>query len=112
MKSKLGCGTPILIKFYAPLNLEDASTDIDFDFKSLGEDEMLLKNDEYMWCVKQCYKMCFYIQLVYKIEVLKFKAEFSKDENGTVSNQNMCSLFLDLVCLCIWYWNSKHEESI
>lgn len=28
--------------------------------------------------------MCYYVQKVYNFEILKMRAEFSKDENGTV----------------------------
>ena len=36
IKSKLGCGSPIIIPFYAPLDLEDIDAEIFYDFKSLG----------------------------------------------------------------------------
>lgn len=45
IKSKLGCGTPIIIKFYAPINIDEPSEEIIYDFKSLGSDEDLIKTD-------------------------------------------------------------------
>jgi hypothetical protein len=37
--------------------------EIVYDFKSLGEDEDLIKRGkEERYCLKQCYKMCYYIQ--------------------------------------------------
>ena len=45
IKSKLGCGQPIIIKFYAPLDYEDPEMEIPFDYKSLGEDQDLLRRD-------------------------------------------------------------------
>jgi hypothetical protein len=36
VKSRIGTGTPILVKFYAPLNLDDINEEIVYDFKSLG----------------------------------------------------------------------------
>ena len=85
VKSKLGCGTPIIIKFYAPIGEgEEAEQEIQYDFRGLGADISLLRSDEYQYCVKQCYKMCYYVQKVYQFEILKMRAEFTKDENGTV----------------------------
>lgn len=45
IKSKLGCGTPIIIKFYAPLDNEDPEAEITYDYKGLGEDEELIRRD-------------------------------------------------------------------
>ena len=45
IKSKLGCGVPIIIKFYAPLDMEDPESEITFDFRSIGDDKFLLKTD-------------------------------------------------------------------
>lgn len=36
VKARIGTGTPILVKFYAPLNLDDINEEIVYDFKSLG----------------------------------------------------------------------------
>lgn len=85
MKSKLGCGTPIIIKFYAPLNPINKEVEIEYDYKALGSDDELVRTDDYQYCLKQCYKMCYYVQKVYGQEILKMRAEFSKDENGSVS---------------------------
>ena len=52
IKSKLGCGTPIIIKFYAPLDPEDVEAEIPYDFRSLGPDEELIRSDEYQYCLK------------------------------------------------------------
>jgi hypothetical protein len=62
VKAKIGTGTPILVKFYAPLNLDDINEEIVYDFKSLGQDrDLVLSGDDYTYCLKQCYKMCYYI---------------------------------------------------
>jgi hypothetical protein len=34
---------------------------IDYDFRSLGEDEDLIRNDPEMYCLKQVYKYCYFI---------------------------------------------------
>jgi len=38
IKSKLGCGKPIIIKFYAPIDPQNPHQEIQYDFKALGED--------------------------------------------------------------------------
>jgi hypothetical protein len=43
--------------------------------------------------------MCYYIQKVYGFEILKMRAEFNKDENGTVRSLNI--MLIDMVLLCI-----------
>ena len=45
IKARLGCGQPIIIKYYAPLDLEDPEAEIEFAYRSLGEDEDLLRRD-------------------------------------------------------------------
>jgi hypothetical protein len=34
--------------------------------------------------VKQCYKICYYLQKLYNIEILKMKCEFLKDDNDSI----------------------------
>ena len=45
IKSKLGCGVPIIIKFFAPVNPNDIDAEIIYDFRILGEDHYLLRHD-------------------------------------------------------------------
>lgn len=45
LKAKLGCGQPIIIKYYAPLDYEEPEAEIEFAYRQLGEDEELLKKD-------------------------------------------------------------------
>ena len=62
VKSKIGCGTPIVIKYYAPLNMENIDSEINYDFKSYGSDSDLVKSgDDQAYCTKQVLKMCYYI---------------------------------------------------
>lgn len=99
VKSKIGCGMPIIIKFYAPIDYNDPEAEIVYDYKSLGADNEIVKKDEHLYCLKQCYKMCYYISKIYHFEILKMRCEFSKDENGTV-RVNML-MYLDMVLLCL-----------
>jgi len=85
VKSRIGCGTPIVVKFYAPLDHLNPDAEIVYDFKSFGSEIDLIRNgDDYTYCLVQCYKMCYYIQKMHQTEVLKMKVEFTKDENGSV----------------------------
>ena len=43
VKSKIGCGTPVIVKFYAPLDTQNIDAEILYDFKSLGNEVDLLK---------------------------------------------------------------------
>jgi hypothetical protein len=53
IKSRIGCGTPIVVKFYAPLDLENLNAEIVYDFKSLGTDaEIVRSGDDYTYCLK------------------------------------------------------------
>ena len=61
VKAPIGCGTPIIVKFFAPIDPEDITSTINYDFRQFGDDEELIRNDEEKYCLKQAYKMCFYI---------------------------------------------------
>ena len=66
----------------------------------------MINGREERYCLKQCYKMCYYVQKVHNQEILRMKAEFSKDENGTVSP--LCLMMsLDLVRLRLRAWHSR-----
>ena len=62
VKSKLGCGTPKVVKFYAPLDMDNPDAEIVYDYRALGDDVDLIRaGDDDTYCLKQCYKMCYYI---------------------------------------------------
>lgn len=85
VKSKIGCGTPIVVKFRAPLKSESLDQEIVYDYQALGDDaDLVINGREERYCLKQCYKMCYYVQKVHNQEILRMKAEFTRDENGTV----------------------------
>jgi hypothetical protein len=51
----------------------------------MGDDLTMLKtSDDKAYCTKQVNKMCYYIKKIHNIEILKIKAEFSKDDNGSI----------------------------
>ena len=63
LKSRIGCGTPIIVKFYAPLDHEIPDAEIQYDFKSFGDEIELIRNGEdYNYCMLQCIKICYYVQ--------------------------------------------------
>jgi len=39
VKAQIGCGTPILVHFYAPISHDKPLDQINYDFRKLGEDE-------------------------------------------------------------------------
>ena len=45
---------------------------------------MIASGDDQAYCLKQCYKMCYYVQKMHNHEILKMRAEFTKDDNGTI----------------------------
>ena len=84
VRAQIGCGTPIFVEFIAPFDVNDYKTVLDYDFRALGEDEDLIRNDEQRYCLKQCYKISFYVQQLYRFEILRMRAEFAKDIHGTI----------------------------
>ena len=55
-----------------------------YDFKSFGEDEDLIKKDRENYCLKQVYKMCYYVSHLYQHEILQMKCEFLIDFHGSI----------------------------
>jgi hypothetical protein len=52
IKSRIGCGTPIVVKFYAPLDHQNPDAEISYDFRSFGDEVELIKNgDDYTYCL-------------------------------------------------------------
>ena len=84
VKSKRGIGEPIIVKFYAPMNMRDTTAKIEYSYKSLGEDVELIQTDEFKYCLKQCYKMAYFISKLHDIEILRMQCEFLKDDNRTI----------------------------
>lgn len=85
VKAQIGCGTPIIVRFFAPIDENKTEATIDYNYQEFGEDEDLLRNGmEEAYCLKQVYRMCFYIQKLYDVEILRMRADFAKDHNGTI----------------------------
>jgi len=89
IKSRSGLGHPIVIYFWAPtpkLNKPgDTVETIRYDFRAKGQDiDLIRAKDWYAYCHKQCLKMCYYVQKMHSVEILKMRAEFARDDNGTV----------------------------
>lgn len=77
-------GSPITVKFYANIDRNNPDETIIYDFKSFGEDMDLIRNNEEKYCLKQAYKICFYVSKLYQYEIIKMKCEFVKDDNNTI----------------------------
>lgn len=67
VKAKTGIGHPVFISFYAPINEESPSDEIDFsEFKNMpGDKELLLSNEDETFVNKQCLKIAYYVAKVY-----------------------------------------------
>ena len=77
VKSKIGCGSPIEVNYFASVDLKNPLKDLTYEYNHLGDDFDLLKNgDEETYCLKQTIKMCFYIQKNYHIDILRMKCLF------------------------------------
>ena len=45
---------------------------------------MITSGNDFKYCLKQCYKMCYYVQKIWNKEILKMRCDFAKDDNGTI----------------------------
>ena len=85
VKSMIGCGYPIHVNFYAPINLSTPEAPIVYNYRDLGDDDLqLILNDEERYCQKQAYKICYYVQKLYHHDILRMKCEFARDDNNTI----------------------------
>jgi hypothetical protein len=62
----------------------DPAKQIIFDFRSLGEDDDLIRTNSERYCLKQVYKFCYYISKLHQIEILRMKCEFARDFHGSI----------------------------
>ena len=53
------------MNFYAEVNMEKPSSEIEYNYLALGSDIDLIRSDEESYCLKQATKMAFYIQKLY-----------------------------------------------
>ena len=84
LKSKRGIGEPIIVKFYAPMNMRDTSHRVEYNYRTLGDDVELIQTDPFKYCLKQCYKMAYFLSKLHDIEILRMQCEFLKDDNKTI----------------------------
>jgi len=43
LKSKRGIGEPIIVKFYAPMNMNDTNGRVEYNYRTLGDDVELIQ---------------------------------------------------------------------
>lgn len=84
----------MIVHFFAPIDKIRPYGEIKYDFRKLGSEENLIKSNERMYCIKQCYKMCYFVSRLYHIEILKMQCEFVKDYNGTIWFNNATNIFV------------------
>ena len=88
--AKRGLGRHFTFDFLAPSFEEhkkgddlrkDASFygDVKFDFKQFGEDSSLKKSPLH-YCLKVCHKIGFYLQKLYKVDLMRIHVDFYQDE--------------------------------
>lgn len=81
---KINMDSPIVVNFFAPINLDEPLGPITYDYAALGGDEELIRNNEERYCLKQVYKMCYYVAKLHMCEILRMRCEFVKDYHGTI----------------------------
>lgn len=81
VKSKIGIGRLLTIKFFAPISSKDTKSAIKYDFERMGDDYDL-KEEEF--CHKQLLIVCDYVQKVHGYQILQMQAEFTVDDDGQV----------------------------
>jgi len=86
IKSKTGCGKPVFIHFFAPLDEGRPNDEIDYSrFKKYPSDFDLIANGQlYDYAYKQCLVMSHYISHARGLEILQMKVEFYQDENDFI----------------------------
>lgn len=84
VKAQVGLGTPIVIKFYPDLSSKhpDHADRLHYDYTQFGEDHKI--ENEFIYCLKQWYKIWEYLQRVHLFEVLTMRAQFTKDDDGKI----------------------------
>ena len=82
IKARIGCGEPVFVHFFAPIDETNPGAEIEYDYQSMPTDaDLVLNKEDQIYAYKQCLKFCYYISKVRGIEILQMKAEFLKDEN-------------------------------
>ena len=82
IKARIGCGEPVFVHFFAPIDEANPGAEIEYDYQSMPTDaDLVLNKEDQIYAYKQCLKFCYYISKVRGIEILQMKAEFLKDEN-------------------------------
>lgn len=94
VKSKIGCGQPIVVEFFAHIDAEDKTRAIEYDFRALGEDQDLIRNNQHRYCLKQVYKMCYYVSTIWHQEIMRMRCEFTKDDNNTIWFQHASEIWV------------------
>ena len=65
IKSQFGCGYPIIVNFFAEIDENAIHKEINYDFKAFESDEFLIRTNSERYCLKQAYKICYYVSKMY-----------------------------------------------
>lgn len=64
--------------------MAEPSDPIAYNYRNLGDDVELIQTDQFKYCLKQCFKMAYFIAKLHEIEILRMQCEFLKDDNKTI----------------------------
>lgn len=81
VKSKIGIGQHIFVDFVAPFDKSSPYYEIKYDFRQFKNEEEWTTEE---YCLKQTYKIWYYIQKVYSYEILKMRWIFLKDDSNKI----------------------------
>lgn len=69
-------------------------SEIEYNYKQFGsEDKELMVYNPHLYCLKVCNKICYYIQVIHRIEIVRMKVEFFQDESGLILLYNASDIW-------------------
>ena len=84
LKTTKGFGSHYVVDFSAKVDKDNPTSELHYDYASMGEDRDLIKSDPEAYCLKILTKMCYYVKMLYNYEILKLWGEFLIDDLGQV----------------------------
>ncbi len=71
LKTTKGFGSHYVVDFSAKVDKDNPTSELYYDYASMGEDRDLIKSDLEAYCLKILTKMCYYVKMLYNYEILK-----------------------------------------
>ncbi len=82
VNSKRGLADTKIVDYYAPVQEDDPSQEINYSFRHFPPDSVLRKTNINLLAIKTCHKICYYISKVHFFEILRMQAYFIKGDNN------------------------------